>query len=101
TLATELLAGESFRAACAELSVALLLAGFDADWSEPLAERIQPAIAAEGWQHDGEAPEVRDVSWAIADLLRRARAIGLLERKDPSPLSRDPLLPTAAGRGAL
>lgn len=100
-IATDLLAGDDFRSACAELAVALLLAGFEADWSEPLAKRIQPAIVAEGWQSSGEQPGVRDVSWAVAEFIRPARAIGLLEREDDSPRSRDPLVPTAAGRIAL
>jgi hypothetical protein len=100
-IATDLLAGDDFRSACAELAVALLLAGFAADWSEPLAKRIQPAIVAEGWQSFGDPPGVRDVLWAVADFIRPARAIGLLEREEDSPRSRDPLVPTAAGRIAL
>jgi len=104
TLATELLAGESFRAGCAELAVALLLTGSVADFSDRLAARIQPAIAAEGWQYDGEPPGVHEVSSAVAGFLRAAHAVGLLEREGDSPASlrpRRPLRPTTAGRAAL
>jgi hypothetical protein len=101
TLATELLAGYSFRAACAELAVPLLLTGFITDYSKQLAERIQPAIAAQGWQHDGESPGVRDVSWAIADFLRPARAVGLIKREHDSPSFREPLVLSDDGRTAL
>lgn len=101
TLATELLAGESFRAACAELAVPLLLTGFITDYSKQLAERIQPAIAAQGWQHDGESPGVRDVSSVIADFLRPAQAVGLLKREHDWLSFREPLRPTESGRAAL
>jgi hypothetical protein len=57
--ATDLLAGDDFRADCAELAVALLLAGFEAEWSEPLARRVHRAIVAEGWPRDGEPPCLR------------------------------------------
>ena len=100
-IASDLLTGEDFRFACTELAAALLLAGFPADWSEPLAERIQMAIAAEGWQSFGQPPGVRDISWEIGDFLRAGRAFGLLEREDDSVFSRDPLVPTGAGRAAL
>ena len=101
TLATELLAGDSFRAACAELAVPLLLTGVIADYSKQLAERIQPAIAAEGWQHDGESPGVRDVSWAIADFLRPAQAVGLIKREHDWLSFREPLVLSNDGRTAL
>jgi hypothetical protein len=65
-LATELLTGESFRAACAELAVALILDGFVTDYSTALADRIHPAIVAEGWQATGEPPAPRDVGRTIA-----------------------------------
>jgi len=100
-IATDLLAGNDFRAACSELAVALLLAGFEADWSEPIARQIQPAIVAEGWQSDGEPPGVRDVSWAIADFIRPATAAGLIERQRDFPFHREPLVLSAAGRAAL
>lgn len=101
-LACELLVGESFRAACAELAVALMLDGVAADYGDGLAERIQPAIAAEGWQSDGQFPGVRDVGWSIAEFLRPAEAIGILSRGESgSRLSRDPLVLTDPGRSAL
>ena len=101
-LTRELLAGDSFRAACAELAVALILDGVAADYGGGLAERIHPAIGAEGWQSDGESPGVRDVGWAIAEFLRPAEAIGILARGERRPRrSRDPLTLTDPGRIAL
>jgi hypothetical protein len=101
-LATELLAGVSFRAACAELAVALILDGFVTDNSNALADRIHPAIIAEGWQAAGEPPEPRDVGRTIADFLRPAEATGLLERKNSdSRLKPKPLILTDVGRAAL
>lgn len=99
--ATDLLSGDDFRAACSELTVALLLAGFEAEWSEPLARRVHPAIVAEGWHSNGEPPGVRDVSWVIADFIRPATAVGLIERPGDSPFHREPLAISAAGRRAL
>lgn len=101
TIATQLLAGDDFRAACAELAVSLLLSGFEADWSEPLATRIHPAIDAEGWQSAGESPRVRDISWAIAGFIRPATATGLIERRRDFPFHREPLVLSTAGRAAL
>jgi len=100
-LAGDLLTSDDFRAACAELCVALLLEGFAADWSDPLAEAIRPAISEGGWRSDGEAPSTRDISWAISDFIRPATAAGLLETRELSPRRRDPLIPTEAGRPAL
>jgi len=102
TLARELLAGEDFHAACAELAAALILDGAAADYSDALANRVHPAIVAEGWQAAGELPDVRNVGWAIADFLRPAEAIGLFQRAESrSRLQPDPLILTAAGRAAL
>jgi hypothetical protein len=81
-LAAELLAGDSFRAACAELAVALILDGAAASYSDALADRIHPSIVAEGWQGAGEPPELRNVRWTIADFVRPAEAIGIFERKE-------------------
>jgi hypothetical protein len=100
-IATDLLVGDEFRTSCAELAVALLLTGFEADWSELLAQQIHPAIVAEGWRSAGEAPEVRDVSWAIADFIRPATAGGLIERRPDFPFHRKPLVLSAAGRVGL
>lgn len=100
-VATDLLAANDFRAACTELAVALLLAGFETDWSEPIASQVHPAIVAEGWQSAGEPPSVRDVSWSIADFIRPAKAAGLIERQGDFPFHRKPLVLSAGGRGAL
>jgi hypothetical protein len=100
-LARDLLTGADFRAACAELVVALLLAGYQADWSEPLAEAIQPTINAAGWRSNGEPPDVRAIAWTISDFIRPATACGLIEIQDRSPRSREPLAITRAGRPAL
>ncbi|MGH2955202.1 MAG: hypothetical protein ACRDK9_14540 [Solirubrobacterales bacterium] len=60
------------------------------------------AIAAAGWHAEGESPGVRDVSWAIADFLRPAESIGVLEpHSSESRGSPDPLVLTRAGRDAL
>jgi hypothetical protein len=101
-LATELLRGEDFYAACAELVVALILDGAPADYGETLAARVQPAAAAAGWRAGVEPPSVRDVSWQIAAFLRPAEAIGVLvDESGGSRLSRRPLVLTEAGRAAL
>lgn len=79
-----------------------MLDGVAADYGDGLAERIQPAIAAEGWQSDGQSPGVRDVGWSIAEFLRSAEAIGILSRGESgSRRSRDPLVLTDPGRSAL
>jgi hypothetical protein len=102
TLASGLLAAENFRGACAELAVALILNGEVATYSNEFAALIYPAVVAEGWQASRQPPEPRHVRWTIADFLRQAEAIGLLERKDSgSPLAPDRLLLTNAGRVAL
>ena len=100
-LATELLRGENFYAACAELAVALILDGAPADYGEALAERVQPAVAAAGWRAGDEPPSVRDVSRQIAALLRPAEAIGVLVDEARSRRSRRQLVLTEAGRAAL
>ncbi len=101
-LATGLLRGEDFYAACAELALALILDGAPADYGETLAERVQPAVAATGWRSGEEPPSVRDVSWQIAAFLRPAEAIGVLVSTDGgSRLSREPPVLSEAGRAAL
>jgi len=79
-LAVELLAGESFSAACAELASALILDGATVDYSDALAGQIHPAIVAEGWRSAGRHPSRRDVAWAVAHFLRPAESVGLLAR---------------------
>ncbi|MGH2902458.1 MAG: hypothetical protein ACRDK7_02530 [Solirubrobacteraceae bacterium] len=102
TLARELLAGNSFRAACAELTAALILNGATADYSDTFTDLIHQTIVAEGWQADGEPPEAREVTWNLAAFLRPAEAIGLLEHKESGsrlqPASR---ILTDTGRTAL
>lgn len=101
-MAVELLAGDSFQAACAELAVALILHGVVGSYSDELADRIHPAIVAEGWHAEGQAPELRNVRWTIGDFLRPAEAIGIFERQDSgSRLKPDPLILTEVGRVAL
>jgi len=79
-LAVELLAGESFSAACAELASALILDGATVDYSDALAGQIHPAIVAEGWRSAGRHPSRRDVAWAVAHFMRPAESVGLLAR---------------------
>ncbi len=101
-MAVELLAGDSFQVACAELAVALILDGVVGSYADELADRIHPAIVAEGWQAAGQAPELRNVRWTIGDFMRPAEAIGIFERKDSgSGLKPDPLILTEVGRVAL
>ncbi len=102
TLTTELLTGDSFRAACAELAVALILDGTVASYSDALADRIHPALVAEGWQAAGEPPDLRNVRWTISDFQRPAEAIGILERRENgSRVKPNPLILSAVGRVAL
>lgn len=101
-LATALLAGGSFRTSCAELAAAVLLSGVPVDYSDALAQRIEPAIAAEEWRAGDDSPDVRDIAWALAEFLRPAEAIGVLERRNgASRTSREPLVVSDAGRAAL
>jgi len=100
-LTTELLRGENFYAACAELAVAVILDGAPADFGEGLAERVQPAVAAAGWRLGEEPPSVRGVSWNIAAFLRPALAIGVFARGEGGRRSREPLILTDVGRAAL
>jgi hypothetical protein len=101
-LTRPLLADDSFDAACCELAVALILNDATADYTSSLANHVHPAIIAAGWHADGQPPEREHVSWAIADLLRPAEALGLLE---PAPgdtrLRSGPLILSEIGRGAL
>lgn len=102
TLARSLLAGDTFKAACGELAVALILNGAVIDYTPRLGDRARPAIAAAGWRAGSEPPAREHVSWAIADLLRPAEALGLLA---PVPgdtgLRSGQLLLTDVGRQAL
>jgi hypothetical protein len=102
TFVRELLLGDSFRAACAELVSALLLTGVPASFSQAFAARVHLAIVAEGWQADGEPPDVLAVHHTVADFVRPAEAIGLLARAEStSPRQPDLLSLTQAGRAAL
>jgi hypothetical protein len=100
-LTDELLSGDSFEAACAELAAEVILAGAKADFGESLAEQIRPAIIAQGWEADGEQPDVRDISWAIAGFLRPAEAIGLFQRKEAPQRLGEPLRLREVGRTTL
>jgi hypothetical protein len=101
-LARPLLAGDTFDTACGELTVALILDGAIVDYTPRLAGRVHPAIVAAGWQANGTPPAREQVSWAIADLMRPAEALGLLT---PVPgetrLGSGPLVLTDVGRAAL
>lgn len=76
--AAELIDGEDFPAAVQELAAALLL-------TEPqipervLRERVHAAIVEDGWRAEGEPPNAQHVAILIWDLLRPARALGLLD----------------------
>jgi hypothetical protein len=100
-LATELLAGKSFDAACAELATALALDGAAVD-ATLLATAVHPALVAEGWSSGGDPPSERDVAWTIAAFMRAAEAVGLLARvPGESRRSRAQLVLTPAGRAGL
>ena len=75
-LTRPLVADDNFDAACCELAVALILNDATADYTSSLASHVHPAIIAAGWHADGQPPEREHVSWAIADLLRPAEALG-------------------------
>ncbi|MGH2954445.1 MAG: hypothetical protein ACRDK9_10595 [Solirubrobacterales bacterium] len=76
-LSVELLAGETFGLAVSELAAALLLDGAEAS-VEALAAEIHPAIVAEGWQAEGEAPDEREIAWTVSGFLLACEAVGLL-----------------------
>lgn len=80
TLCSELLTGEGFESACAELVVALILDGAAIDSSRKLAEQIHPAIVAAGWQTGDGPPEAIHLTWPVGDFLLVAEALGILER---------------------
>lgn len=101
TLATELLSGDSFAAACAELATALALDDVAID-SSALAAAVHPAVVAEGWSAGGEPPSEREVAWRIAAFLRAAEPVGLLARVPrESTRSLPRLVLTPAGRAGL
>jgi len=102
TVTSDLLAGDSFRAACAELAVASILDGAVARHSDALADQIQNALVAEGWHAAGAPPSACDVRWTVGAFLRPAEAIGLLTRRDSGSRSKpDLLILTEPGRAAL
>ena len=101
-IASGLLAGDDFAAACAELAAALILDGAIADFSDELARRALPALVEAGWRSGGEHPSVRDVAWQVAALLRPAEAVGFLVPEPTEPHRRARrLLLTDAGRTGL
>lgn len=101
-LAEQLLAGESFRAACAELASALILDGVAAHDIDGLAGRIHPAIAEQGWRSPDGPVSRHHVAWMTADVLRAAEAIGLLARaQGAAPRRRGSLVLAEAGRFGL
>ena len=101
-LAVELLSGDGFAAACGELAAAAILRTGAADFSDDLARKVHPAILEQGWHSGDEQPDVRDVGWQVADLLRLAEAIGVLAREPRrEPRSAVLLTLTSAGRAAL
>lgn len=100
-LVSGLFEGDTFETACAQLTAALLVTGMRADYSDAIAERIGPSLEAEGWRlPDGRAPDVRDVSLAVAAFLRPAEAIGLLESRE-SRLSMSSMALREIGRTVL
>lgn len=101
-LATDLLAGESFTAACAELASVLILAGVPAHDTSALAERMHPALVERGWRSEDGAIPRRAVTWTLADVLRAAEAIGILGRAPGGRRdTRETLALTEPGRAAM
>jgi len=101
-LAGQLLAGESFRAACAELAGALIVGGAEAHDIDGLAGRIHPAIAEQGWRSPDGPVSRSHVAWMTADVVRAAEALGLLARAPGvAPRWRGSLVLTEAGRFGL
>jgi hypothetical protein len=101
-LACELLAGQSFHAACAELTAALMLDGAAIDFSDAIADRVRPAIVADGWHFDGACPSTLDVWQQIIDFARRSEAIGILiHDRRHSRLPPAPFVLTDPGHAAL
>lgn len=87
---------------CAELAFALILDGTPAHDTSALADRVQPALVERGWRtQDGSIPK-RAVSWAVAEVLCGAEAVGILGRAPGSPYkTRQTLALTEAGRAAV
>ena len=101
-LACELLAGQSFHAACAELAAAVILDGVALDFSHAVADRVWPAIVADGWHLDGVPPSSLEVWRQIIDFAWRAEAIGIVTRAGSTwRLPSAPFVLTDAGRAAL
>lgn len=100
-LATALLEGEGFAAACAELAAALVLDGAAVD-AHALATTAYPALVAEGWSSGGDPPSEHEVTWTIVSFLCAAEAVGLVARA-PRQSRRAPvrLVLTPAGRAGL
>jgi len=101
-LACELLAGQTFHAGCAELAAAIMLHGAVLDFSNAVADRVWPAIVAEGWHLDGARPSTLDVWRQIIDFAWRAEAIGVVIRAGTGwRLPPAPFVLTDPGRAAL
>lgn len=97
--AGSLLSPRPFAAAVRELAAAVLLAERNLEW-DALDARVHAAIVADGWNAAGEPPELRDVRWIVADLVRPAQALGLLRYEGAYPEPRR-LVVTEPGRLAL
>lgn len=94
-----LLSRKRFAAAVQELAAAVLLAERELEW-DALGARVHAAIVADGWHAAGEPPQLRDVRWIVADLVRPARALGLLRDEGVYPAPRRLVL-SDPGRLAL
>ncbi|MBD0281761.1 MAG: hypothetical protein ICV69_06155 [Thermoleophilaceae bacterium] len=102
--APHLIPGEGFEAAVGELAAAVLLRHETVD-RDDLEAAVHAAIVADGWNADGEPPDLRDVAWAAAAPLRLAEALGLVgyesEFEPGVGFTKRDLTPTPAGHEAL
>jgi hypothetical protein len=55
----------------------------DVEW-DALDTRAHAAVVTDGWNAAGQPPELRDVRRIVADLVRPARALGLLRSEGPT-----------------
>jgi hypothetical protein len=98
-LCSELLTGDGFDPACAELVAALMLDDAAIDSSRKLAEQIHPAIVAAGWQSGGRPPEATHLTWPVGEFLLVAEALGILQRTSEGSRLRQAL--SGVGRALL